>query len=177
MSSVILKKKDRVKNFEDLRGCKWAVNNIKSLSGNIIPLLSMKLLGESASFFGHLLYSGSHLKSIEMVLNKQADAAAVDSNSLAMYLSRNPQHASEIYCVESWGPLPPYPILINKRLSESLKNEIESSLLHMHKSDIWRAKLLQFGIRRFDKVPSMVYKKQKEALDSMNGLSITPAYY
>lgn len=75
---------------------------------------------------------GSHIKTIQMVLQKQADAAAVDANCLSIYMDQHPEIKEKIFVLESWGPLPPYPIVINTRLSsESICSLINRRLDNM----------------------------------------------
>ena len=51
-----------------------------------------------------------------MVLTKQAEAAAVDANTLAYNKKYLQDGGKDIVVLESIGPLPPYPIVINSRL-------------------------------------------------------------
>ncbi|GIY73918.1 uncharacterized protein CEXT_315021 [Caerostris extrusa] len=139
----------KVKEFIDLRGCKWAYNCPESLSGHVITLSNLKEIGENSSFFGNILYSGSHLESIKMVIGKKVDAAAVDANCLAFFLERNSHLADEIKILTSWGPLPPYPFVVNSNLDESVKANIMKCLLNMHKDRDGLKKLEEFHVRQF----------------------------
>lgn len=56
------------------------------------------------------------MNSLEMVVAKKAEAAAVDSIALTNYLSRFYYQKAELHLQESWGPLPPHPILVNTNL-------------------------------------------------------------
>ena len=60
--------------------------------------------------------SGSHLSSVHMVLTKQAEAAAVDANTLAYNKKYLQDGGKDIVVLDSIGPLPPYPIVVNSRL-------------------------------------------------------------
>jgi len=44
-----------VKEFLDLRGCRWAYSDENSLSASTVILKTLKELGENASFFGNTL--------------------------------------------------------------------------------------------------------------------------
>jgi len=44
-----------VKEFLDLRGCRWAYSDENSLSASTVILKTLKKLGENASFFGNTL--------------------------------------------------------------------------------------------------------------------------
>ena len=50
---------EKVKDFLDLSGCKWAYNDDLSLSGNLAVLAELKRRGFNASFFGNIVCSGT----------------------------------------------------------------------------------------------------------------------
>lgn len=82
-------------------------------------------------FLLHLHSTGSHLKSIKMILDNKADVAAIDSNVLKFYLQQNPQDEENLSTVTSLGPMPIYPIVFNSRLSGKLVDPVFfSSYLH-----------------------------------------------
>ena len=60
------------------------------------------------------------MSSIEHVVSKRAEVTAVDSLSLTNYLNRHYYQVSELLLFESWGPLPPHPILINAKMPGKL---------------------------------------------------------
>jgi len=167
-SDIIIHEELRTKarDFLDLRGCKWAFSNDTSVSGNLIVRKYLKVFGENPAFFGNLLPSGSHINSIKMVLERQADAAAVDANSLLMFKRLNPnvRDVNKLVVLESWGPLPPYPVAISKRLPSSFAKKIVNALLTMHEDIAWRKVFAQFGVIRFDENDAMEYEAAKELL-------------
>lgn len=64
--------------------------------------------------------SGSHLASAQMVLSKQAEWAAVDSTTLLYSKKYMYDGGKEIITLETLGRLPPYPIVINAKLTGNL---------------------------------------------------------
>ncbi|XP_076364496.1 putative phosphite transport system-binding protein PtxB [Tachypleus tridentatus] len=168
---------EKVKEFLDLRGSKWAYNRAESLSGHIVTLQTLKELGENASFFGNILYAGSHLESIRMVINKKADAAAVDANCLALFLDRNPCVRDDLRVLTSWGMLTPYPLVVNKRLPDELKSKIVTTLLNMHKTREGAQALSEFRVRRFASISLQYFDKEMELIESTRSLSFDTVYY
>lgn len=83
------------------------------------------------------LGSGSHLNSIQMVLTKQAEAAAIDANALAWNKKYLQDEGKDIQVLHSIGPLPPYPVVVNNRLDSEYNgcsqgsNEAETDHLQM----------------------------------------------
>lgn len=169
--------KDKIKDFIDLRGCKWAYNCGESLSGHVMTLQNLKELGENASFFGNILYSGSHLESLRMVLNKKVDAAAIDANCFHLYLDKNPEARKEVFVLQSWGMLSPYPFVVRSNLSNSLKEAIVNTLLHMH-MDPKGAKLLSpYRVKRFAEVCQDDFANEQDLIETTRNLSFTTIYY
>jgi len=169
--------KDQIKEFLDLRGCKWAYSRTTSLSGYLVTLQNLKQMGENPSFFGNLLPSGSHLNSIQMIIQKQADAAAVDSNCLAIYMNRHPEAKDEIFQLMSWGPLPSLPIVVNARIPTAMKDKITKALLNMHLIPIWKKQLNDFGVSHFTHNDPFIYESERDMIKNEKSLSLSPIYY
>jgi len=178
-SDVIIHKSltERVKDFMDLRGCKWTFNSDESLSGHVITLNELKNLGENTSFFSNIIPSSSHLQSIYMVLNKQVDATAVDSNCLQVFLDRNPSLRDEISVLTSWGPLPPYPIVVNKNMPQNLRNEIVDALLCMHEDHDAMVKLAKYKVLKFAKITQDQFIAQNDSSKNAIGMDYEVRYY
>lgn len=168
---------ERVKDFIDLRGCKWAYNSSQSLSGHVITLNQLKELGENTSFFSNLMPSSSHLQSIHMVLNKQTDATAVDSNCLQIFLDRNPSFKDDISVLTSWGPLPPYPIVVNKNMPQKLREKITDALLQMHKDKDAVVKLAKYRITKFAQISEDDFFAINDLLKKANQMNFDVRYY
>lgn len=164
-------------DFMDLRGCKYIFANKNSLSSIQQVLLKLKQLGESVSFFTSIRASGNHMRSIENVISKRAEVTAVDSLSLANYLSRHYYQVSELHLYESWGPLPPHPIMLNTKLPGEMKTKIEKALLDMHKFPHWREQLASFSISRFRQTSSDNYLETIALLETTKTLKIEETYY
>ncbi|XP_066977417.1 uncharacterized protein [Macrobrachium rosenbergii] len=165
------------KDFMDLRGCKYVFANKNSLSSIQQVLLKLKQLGESVSFFNNIKASGNHMNSIEQVISKRAEVTAVDSLSLTNYLNRHYYQISELHLFESWGPLPPHPIMISTRLSNELKAKIEGAFLDIKNLPEWREQLTTFGVSCFRPTSSDNYLDTLDLLESTKSLTIEETYY
>lgn len=166
-----------MKDFIDLRGCRWARNVNDVLGGNLLPLHQLKLMGESASFFGNILQSKSHLESIKMILTRQAHATAVDSNALALYLKLNPDQKDELAVLTSWGPLPPYSIVARKGLSREMKDRIVDTLLNINYDQEGARILSQFNVRRFASASVDDFKIERDLRESTRTMNFDSVYY
>lgn len=166
-----------VSTFEKLRGCKWAYTGPESFSGHQVTLQELKKRGETANFFGNKMLAKSHLDSIYMVLNKQVDAAAVDANCLSLFMDRNPFYKDKIVVIESWGILPPYPIVVRKSLDADIKAALMDALLTMHESEDGAKALARFRVKQFAPVYMAQFLEFKESLRATRALSFETVYY
>ena len=62
------------------------------------------------------LSTGSHLSSIQNVLDGRVEVASIDSNALKGYFLQHPEKQADLKVLLSLGPLPTYPIVFNSRL-------------------------------------------------------------
>ncbi|HEV8433621.1 MAG TPA: PhnD/SsuA/transferrin family substrate-binding protein [Thermoanaerobaculia bacterium] len=122
-ADVVVSTDSPVRTFADLRGARWAYNDRNSKSGWFS--MAERCAPQSPdAFFGELIASGSHLRSLEMVAGGEADAAAIDSNVLRMQ-----QHSLRV--VESWGPFPIQPA-VPAAVPEETKRNVATALLTIH---------------------------------------------
>jgi hypothetical protein len=102
-SDMIVRADTSFKSFEELRGCSWAYNERGSHSGFNIVGYYLAMRGFDQSFFGRVVESGSHRKSLEMVLRGSVDTAAIDSSVLELEVAKDPAISGQIRTVEALG--------------------------------------------------------------------------
>lgn len=83
-----------------------------------------------------------------MVQQKQVEAAAVDANTLVYNKLLLQDRGRDISVLTSLGPLPPYPIVVNSRLSGLLVICILFNWLTKNYNKIARKNKIQQGIIR-----------------------------
>lgn len=154
-SDVIVHRDSPFQQFADLRGRSWAYNEPESQSGYGITQYSLRQMGESWDFFGRLIHAGFHQKAIRMVCQRQVDAAAIDSQVLAIELRDHPHLAEHLRVIHVLGPSTIQPIAVSTRLPVSLKDEIQAAITTLPPQ---AAPYLQFGlIERFVPVSDADY--------------------
>ncbi|SRR6266487_1138433 len=144
-SDVIVRNDSPYKNFDDLRGCVWAYNELASHSGCNVVCYSLLERSKSPHYFGKTLKSGSHLRSLEMVLEGRADAAAIDSHVLDVLRSRDERLAASLRVVDMLGPSSIPPLVVSKTIDKEMKRRMQETLITMHLNDCG-AKWLQEGL-------------------------------
>lgn len=153
---VISARRDGIGEFASLRGRSWAYNDACSLSGYHGLLRKLAGMGEDTGFFGEVLRSGSHLDSIRMVADREADAATIDSNVLWMRLREEPGLADLIQVIDSWGPFPVQPVVVRSGLAPVLKGALRDAFL-----DLDAYALAGFGLRGFAPVTDEDYAPER----------------
>jgi phosphonate transport system substrate-binding protein len=146
---VVVRNDAPIHAFSELEGDSWAYNDACSLSGYYCLLSKLAKSGTDESFFENILCSGSHLNSIEAVLNGRADAAAIDSNVLRIRLREAPALRKMLRVIESWGPYPIQPIVVSSALQPELKQRLRTAFLVTEQDQQTRRTLKQFGLSHF----------------------------
>jgi len=138
-ADVVVGAGSRAGAFADLRGARWAFNDRNSKSGwfSMAERCAPEL---PETFFGGLIASGSHLRSLDLVSSGVADAAAIDSNVLRM-------HPTSLRVIESWGPFPIQPAVIRAALPENTKRRVAEALMTIHERH--GDALAHYGVLRF----------------------------
>jgi len=116
-SDVVVRDGHVATSFADLEGRVWGYNDTCSLSGYFSTCQKLRELGR-ASYFERQIQTGSHLRSLEAIVQRDIDAAAIDSNVLQRFFVENPQMKRQLRVLESWGPFPIQPIVLRSAFAD-----------------------------------------------------------
>lgn len=131
--SVIIARKDSgLAKPADLKGRTFAFVDPTSASGHLFPKAGLLQAGNDPdTFFGRVIFSGSHDASILAVVNKKVDAAAVADRILASAIAKGQVKADELEIVWSSSPIPESPMVWRKDLDPALKAKIAKALANV----------------------------------------------
>jgi phosphonate transport system substrate-binding protein len=169
-SDIIVRKESPYTSWADLRGSRWAYNEIASHSGWNLVHYSLHQRGETRDYFAQLLKSGSHLNSLEMVLVGDADATAIDSHVLDVLLQNDPKWTDQIRVIDSFGPSPIPPLAVSARLDGHTKDRLRELLTTMHLDEKLAQILRKGGIERFVEVKDEDYTILLHMFDTVQAL-------
>jgi phosphonate transport system substrate-binding protein len=144
-SDVVVRKDSPYTSFDDLSRCTWAYNERVSHSGCNIVHYSLLQRAKAIPYFAQTLKSGSHLRSLDMVLEGRADATAIDSHVFEIFQRRNPRIAEGLRVIDMLGPSTIPPVVVAKRLDAELKHQLRAALVTMH-HDAQSAQQLRAGL-------------------------------
>jgi phosphonate transport system substrate-binding protein len=156
-SDVIVHRDSAYKTFLDLRGHSWAYNDRDSHSGYNLTRYALVCLGETSGFFGSVLEAGFHQEAIRMVASGAVDAAAIDSQVLAIELRDHPQLRDRVRIVATLGPSTIQPVVAAQHLASPLKNALRAAFHTMGDDPTMRAVLDAGFIARFVPINDATY--------------------
>jgi phosphonate transport system substrate-binding protein len=156
-SDVIVRADSPYQSFLDLRGCSWSYNDLDSHSGYNITRYHLVKLGETGGFFGRVVEAGFHQRSIELVVNGEVDASAIDSQVLAIAMRDRPELAQSLKVIDSLGPATIQPVVTAARLPDSVKAELREVFVEMGADPAARADLQQGFVESFVPVEDATY--------------------
>jgi len=131
-SDVIVRSDSPYTSFDDLGGCTWAYNEPGSHSGYNLVCSSLLERGKTLHYFGTMIKTGSHSRSLQLVLEGRADATAIDSHVLDVVLAQNKDLALQLRVVTMLGPSSIPPVVVARSLDPDLKCRMQQALLTMH---------------------------------------------
>ncbi len=156
-SDVVVHRDSWFRKFADLRGATWAYNEPGSQSGYNVVRYHLAVLGEPSGYFGQVIESGAHQVSLQMILSGRIDASAIDSTVLEEEFRRDPSIRSRLRLVETLGPSPMPPWVVQKSLPRDLRGTLRELLLTMHQDPEGQAILAQGQLNRFAQVEDSDY--------------------
>jgi phosphonate transport system substrate-binding protein len=148
-SDVIVRRDSPFQSFADLRGRSWAYNEPHSQSGYGITRQRLLELGETRGYFGRVVQTGWHERSLRQVVSGEVDASAIDSHVLAVALRDEPDLAARLRIIDSLGPSTIQPVVVSSRLRDSFKAELRALFLTIADDPQARQVLRYAFIERF----------------------------
>ena len=165
-SDVIVHRDSPFESFLDLRGRSWAYNEPLSHSGYGLTRYHLVRLGETNGFFGEVVEAGFHQEAIQMVVRKEIDGSAIDSQVLAIELRDKPDLAERVRVVEALGPSTIQPVAVSRRVPEDLRAAITEVLLTMAEDPSVRRRLGTGLVGRFVSVDARSYDDIRKMVDA-----------
>jgi phosphonate transport system substrate-binding protein len=156
-SDVVVKAESQVSEFGGLRGKTWAYNEPHSHSGYNITRFMLATKNLDVSFFGRTIEAGSHERALHLLLRGSVDATALDSTVLETELRWHPELEGKIRILESWGPSPIPPWVINRRVDKKLAVDLRAALTSLHTTSYGNELLMSADVQKFVAVEDSDY--------------------
>lgn len=124
-------------------------------------------------YFGKVVQAGFHQKAVKMVSHGEIDAAAIDSQVLAIALRDHPHLRDQLRVIDAFGPSTIQPFAVATHLPTSLKSDVQTVLLHAHTNPTIRAVLARGFIERFATVQDADYDDIRQMLSACEQADFT----
>jgi ABC-type phosphate/phosphonate transport system substrate-binding protein len=158
-SDLVIRPGYEAESPAELGGALVAFNEEESLSGFVLPLAELEEAGLEGIFRRHVR-SGSHRRSLRLLLGGRADAAAIDSTVLHLEGKLQPPVA-ELRVVHSFGPAPSPPVVLLHGTA-ALREELTAGLLALDADRGGRHMLREAGYRAYATVTDADYRDVRE---------------
>ena len=165
-SDVIVRGDSPHESFEELRGAAWAYNEPLSQSGYGITRYHLVRLGATQGFFGRMVAAGFHERAIRLVRDGAADAAAIDSQVLAVAMRHDPGLAEELRVIDVLGPSTIQPVVVSRRLDPALRTAVRDAVVDVHRDPAAAPELAAGIVDRFVPVTPDSYADVRDMLDA-----------
>jgi len=165
-SYMIVPAQSPAKGFDDLRGKRFAFTDPMSNSGKLVPEYLLAQQGETPEhFFGEVIYTSAHDKSIRAVAEGEVDGAAVDSLIYEYLLRKEPSLAKKIRILTRSAPYGIPPVVVRPTIPAPLRERLRTVLLAMHEDPEGALILQGMMLRRFVAANDAAYGTIREMRD------------
>ncbi len=168
-SDIIVHADSGIMTFDELAGKTLCYNDPGSNSGYNLLCWRLIQVEHPSSFFGKFIQSGSHQRSIRLVVNGLADCSAIDSTVLEQELHDSPELAHYLRVVESIGPCPIPLVVAAQRLGSTVIDLLQSALCQPDKQ--LQSAMEQAQIQRYVAVQSEDYAAIGRMYDASTEIS------
>ncbi len=127
-SAIVVRAADAAADLAALRGKSCAVNDATSNSGMNLLRAMIASLADARSFFGTVLWSGSHRQSLAMIAAGEADVAAIDCVTFEHLRRTEPALVAALRVIEWSVATPGLPLVTASRTDDRTLTAIRAAL-------------------------------------------------
>ena len=165
-SYMIVPIQSPAKSFEDLRGKTFAFTDPLSNSGKLVPEYMLAQKGETPEhFFGKVIYTSAHDKSIRAAATGEVDGAAVDSLIYEYQIRKEPELGRKLRILSRSAPYGIPPVVVRPNIPAPLRERLRKVLLAMHEDPEGSLILQGMMLRRFVPASDAAYGTIREMRD------------
>ncbi len=149
-SYVIAREDGRVGSFEELRGRRFAFTDPLSTTGYLYPVYHLLIQGlKPRAFFAKTLFTYSHDNSIEAVVERVVDGAAVDSLIYDYLRANHPARVARTRVIQQSERFGNPPVAVPRAVPPDLKRQLRAAFLALDADLQGRQILGSLGVDRF----------------------------
>ena len=147
---IFVRKDSNIKTFADMKGKSLALVE-ETTAGFVFPLAWFKRHGISDmnTYFSEQFISGSHDRTIALVLNGKADIGAAKDTIYERMRKWQPRIDQELFILANSPKVPSNTLCVSKNLAPEYSEKLKELLLNMSGYPDGREALKQLGAKRF----------------------------
>lgn len=128
-SDLVVRHDHPARSLADLQGATVAINEPNSHSGHGVLRHALAAARMPHGFFGQVVESGAHQRSLALIADGAIDAAAIDSTVLDTELRREPALGRALRPIATFGPSPIPPWVASTGLPPGVRAALREALL------------------------------------------------
>jgi phosphonate transport system substrate-binding protein len=147
---LFVRKDSDIKTFADMKGKSLALVE-KTTAGFVFPIAWLKRheVDDINTFFNEQFISGSHDRTISLVLNGKADVGAAKSTIYKSMRKWQPRIDRELIILANSPKVPSNTFCVSKKLDHQYREQLKDLLLNLRGDQGGREVLKQLGAKRF----------------------------
>ncbi len=149
-SLLIVPRSSQINTFSDLQGKVFAFTDPLSNTGYRYPLTLLKALGETPeSYFSRTIFTFSHDRSIDSIIDGIANGAAVDSIIYDFFQKRDPSVEAKTRVIKKSRKFGMPPVVVPRSTTPAQKKWLKDIFFQIHNDPEGRKALDIMGVDRF----------------------------
>lgn len=155
----IVPKDSLIKSIQELQGKVFAFTDPLSNTGYLYPISALQKLGQKPEiFFSHSIFTYSHDRSIDAVIEGVADGASVDNIIYEFAKTMDPQIARSTKVIHRSPEFGMPPVVVPKQLAPQTAALLRDIFLSAHTDPEGMKSLGGMGVERFVKPDKQLYR-------------------
>lgn len=147
---IFVRKDSNITSVADMKGKSMALVE-KTTAGFVFPMAWLKRHGidDISTFFNEQFISGSHDRTISLVLNGKANVGAAKSTIYKNMRKWQPRIDSELVILTNSPKVPSNTFCVSKKLDQQYRGQLKDLLLNLRGDSEGREVLKKLGAKRF----------------------------
>lgn len=163
---LVVRSDSDVHQLSELRGCRIGCNDTTSLSGHYSLRFALNDLDEDPDGFAELEFTGGHRRSLDALLDRELDAAVVDS-VVRINASLASEEIRSLRVVERLGPWPVQPLVARADLDDDVVARVVDQLMANADDLELRSELAAASLQGLTRVPTDHYASVSAAMQRL----------
>lgn len=175
---ILVRKDSGIRGAKDMEGKIFSFVDKATTAGYLFPVAYFKKngIGDYNKFLSETYFSGTHADTIYDVLNKKADIGAAKNTVFARLEVADNKIKDELIVLETSPDVPENGLAVRKNLAQSVKKNLQDTLLNMHNDDEGAEILRKFGAKRFIRTTNDDYGGVYQIIEQI-GMKLSTYHY